>query len=139
MYCAVKKIGLLKMASSPSSASLSPGRRAISPSRTPPKSSSKQLLETLDPATPAAKTSAALTRRFWGWGAATFVLVAGLLLAALGLGNPELTQDLTPDGLPSGDLDWVKAVGASVVGGVLGFTIYILVVLGRAKQLPRLA
>jgi hypothetical protein len=113
--------------------SLSP--RKSSSRRTPPKSTS-QTLASLAPSTAAELATPAQSMRFWGWAVFTFLVVAGLLVLALSLTNPSLVQELNTMGQPTGQTDWGKVAGAGIVAGVVGLTIYVLVVLGRARSIP---
>jgi hypothetical protein len=106
-----------------------------SPRRTPPKRTNDPL-DSLAPTTTTDLSINARTVRFWGWAVGTFLIIAGLLIAILGLTNPVLTQELNTLGQPTGQADWGKIAGAGVVAGVAGLTIYVLVVLGRARKIP---
>lgn len=109
--------------------------RKSSSRRTPPKTTA-QALASLAPSTAAELAAPAQSLRFWGWAVFTFVLVTGLLVLALGLSNPALVQELNTMGQPTGQTDWGKVVGAGAVAGVVGLTVYVLVVLGRARSVP---
>jgi len=126
-YIIYKKSVFIKMSS------MSP--RKSSSRRTPPKST-QQTLASLAPSTAAELAAPAQSLRFWGWAVFTFLVVAGLLVLALGLTNPALIQELNTMGQPTGQTDWGKVAGAGAVAGVVGLTIYVLVVLGRARSVP---
>jgi len=106
-----------------------------SPRRTPLKRTNDPLAS-LAPTTTTDLAIQAKSTRFWGWAVATFLIVGGLLTLILSFTNPTLTQELNTLGQPTGQPDWGKIAGAGVVAGVAGLTIYVLVVLGRARQVP---
>lgn len=60
------------------------------------------------------------------------------MVLALALSNPSLTQGVNSLGQPTGQLDWGKVAGAGAVAGVVALTVYVLVVLGRARTVPTL-
>jgi hypothetical protein len=116
-------------------ANMSP--RKSSARKTPPKSTN-QSLASLAPNTAAELATPAQSARFWGWGVFTFLVVGGLMVLALALSNPALTQSVNSLGQPTGQVDWGKVSGAGAVAGVVALTVYVLVVLGRARTVPSL-